>query len=434
MLTRFQVENFKSYKKATLRLSRLTILVGANASGKSNLVESLRLFSWLAEGRRVHEIHDALRSESLVLRGQGLALLHTAHKPLRFNCRTAKGQERHQFSISLKVDEDGMRVVGEELEDIRQEASTLPFYRVAAAASAGSNDLRVDYNNFARGGKKPHIIASDQQAVLTQVLTPARFLHSKSQKLIPAAAGEMRSELSRVLFLDPVPGEMRGYSVIEDRILRPTGSNLSAVLFDLCKTTAGKASVLDFVRDLPEQDIKDIDFVETPRKEVLVALAESFGEGSTRWDASALSDGTLRVLAVAAAVLSVAEGSLVVIEELDNGLHPSRARKLLEALGATAKRRSLRLLLTTHNPALLDAVSDESLPDVAFCYRDPVGGDSRIIHLEDIEDYPSLVAQGRLGDLVVRGLVDRYVKHPRLPAERRKAAQEWLKSLPAVES
>ena len=47
MLTSFTLERFKSYDKqgATLHLAPLTVLIGANASGKSNVVEALRLLS-----------------------------------------------------------------------------------------------------------------------------------------------------------------------------------------------------------------------------------------------------------------------------------------------------------------------------------------------------------------------------------------------------
>lgn len=40
------IRNFKSYKEATLPLGPLTLLIGANASGKSNAVEALRLLYW----------------------------------------------------------------------------------------------------------------------------------------------------------------------------------------------------------------------------------------------------------------------------------------------------------------------------------------------------------------------------------------------------
>ena len=49
MLESIYLKDFKSYRKATLPLVPLTLLIGANASGKSNAIEGLRLLSWLAE-------------------------------------------------------------------------------------------------------------------------------------------------------------------------------------------------------------------------------------------------------------------------------------------------------------------------------------------------------------------------------------------------
>ena len=70
----------------------------------------------------------------------------------------------------------------------------------------------------------------------------------------------------------------------------------------------------------------------------------------------------LHPLAIAAAMLSAPEGSLVVIEEIDNGVHPSRARHLLDSIRTVAERRKLRVLLSTHNPAMLDALPDAAAP------------------------------------------------------------------------
>ena len=63
--------------------------------------------------------------------------------------------------------------------------------------------------------------------------------------------------------------------------------------------------------------------------DVMVALQEGFGSASPT-PASILSDGTLRVLSIGAALFSAPAGSMVVIEEVDNGLHPSRAKRLVE--------------------------------------------------------------------------------------------------------
>ncbi len=106
------------------------------------------------------------------------------------------------------------------------------------------------------------------------------------------------------------------------------------------------------------------------------------------------------------------------VEEIDNGVHPSRAEKLLLDIQTIARERDLQVLLTTHNPALLDALPLEAVPDTVACYRDPKEGDSRLIRLEDLESYPELVAQGPLGSLVTRGVLDRFLKDP---AKRDKA-------------
>lgn len=161
----------------------------------------------------------------------------------------------------------------------------------------------------------------------------------------------------------------------------------------------------------------------------MLQLFETFGGEEQAVEAARLSDGTLRVLAVATVLLSAPQDSLVVIEEIDNGVHPSRAADLLRDIAQVAKERRLRVLLTTHNPALMDALPDEALGDVVFCWRDPVTGASRLERLGDLDRSASLLAQGSVGRLVTRGVVDRFVKARRGPADRARAAAGWAAGL-----
>ncbi len=165
----------------------------------------------------------------------------------------------------------------------------------------------------------------------------------------------------------------------------------------------------------------------------MVQLVESFGGVRREFESALFTDGTLRVLAIAAAMLSAPEGSLVVIEEIDNGVHPSRARHLLERIQTVAERRKLRVLLSTHNPAMLDALPDKAVPDVVFCYRDPVLGDSRMVRLGSLPDAPELLIQDTLGHLMTTGALERFVKTHQGPKARKEKAQAWLASLQATE-
>lgn len=172
-----------------------------------------------------------------------------------------------------------------------------------------------------------------------------------------------------------------------------------------------------------------MDFYEDRRGRVALELVESFGGKQRNCPVELLSDGTLRVLAIVAALLTAEPYSTLVIEEVDNGVHPSRARHLLAQMRRIASERRLRLLLTTHNPALMDALPDESLGDVVFCYRDPEEGDSRLVRLSDLDDYPGLISQDRLGGLVTRGVLDRFVKSSVSREEKKQRALEWFERL-----
>ncbi len=237
----------------------------------------------------------------------------------------------------------------------------------------------------------------------------------------------IQETLSHLFFLDSITAKMRDYSFKSDNRMFSDGSNLSSVLYHLWQQESNQSIILDFIQSLPEQAIAGLSFLIGPRDEVMVQLTETFGNHDRNYDASLLSDGTLRVLAIAAALLSAPEGSLIVIEEIDNGVHPSRAHHLLANIRDIADRRNLRVLLSTHNPALMDALPDTALSDVVFCYRDPQTGDSRLTRLGDLDNAPGLICQGPLGRLVTTGILDRFIKNPETSEERKQKALAWIR-------
>ena len=441
VLVELHVERFKSFREARLPLAELTVLIGANASGKSNLLEALQLLSWLARGRRLSEILYALRDRQLDVRGPLHRLAYAGASSFTLG-GVFKDESASQLLLKSEVAirDDGLCVDYERAEELGAEDAFL--YGVFAHSDGGV--LRVAYD--CSGEDAPSIddpdadvvACTDQQAVFTQLTTPARFssTYKRAQERIPQAARQIQVALESILFLDPLPRRMRDYSFTVERTLQGDGSNLSAVLYDLCEKQQRKAEVLAFVRSLPEQNILDLTFLTGPRGEVMVQLTESFGGKAQTYEAALLSDGTLRVLAVAAALHSVPEGSLVVIEEIDNGVHPTRAKLLLDNIQRVARERKLRVLLTTHNPALLDAIPVDAIPDVVACYRNPKEGDSRLMPLRQLQDYPELMAQGPVGQLVTRGILERYLKSPKGPEEKAAQAQKVLEMLqsPAGES
>lgn len=429
MLESIRLTNFKSYREATMELAPLTFLIGPNASGKSNALEAIRLLNWLAKGKRLDDIERDIQGGDTVVRGQARDLFREHGLPFSLDAHLADAPEGWcDFSISIDQLNDQLVVAGEEVTHPDQK---VPLYRVDSEPNEHSDEISIAYNNFRRGRTKPHIPCSSRQAVFYQLETPGRFqqAHTEAQAIIPDVTRSLRETLRNIVFLDPRPAQMRDYEYAGDKELKEDGSNLSAVLYQLCQRPETKQALLAFIRSLPEQDITDIQFIETPRQDVMVSLEETFGEQQRLVDAPLLSDGTLRVLAVGAALLSAPEGALIIIEEVDNGVHPSRADVLVQQIRDVASRRRLRVLLTSHNPALLDALPDNALGDVLCCYRDPQEGDSRLVRLSDMDRYSELLAQGPLGQLMTRKVLERFVKDRSTSEERKAAALAWLDSL-----
>jgi predicted ATPase len=438
MIQSFTIENFKSYKKAELKLAPLTVMVGANASGKSNALEAIRFLSWMAQGQKLSALQFEINQNNAAIRGQLKDIFFKNENFFSIGCRMEEKAFGSGWNLKLSLQ---LRS-GKELH-ICYESLSSDFYDTLYETTSPTTDLATDitvtYKKF-KQGKRPSTVCSDQLGIFTQMSAVGKIdsRYEEAAEVIPQIARYSEAMISRILFLDPSPQSMRGYSFATDSSLQGNGSNISAVLYNLVNQKedklisqegSQKGEILNFIKSLPEQDISDIGFLEGPRGEVMVTLTETFGAENRKMDAGVLSDGTLRVLAIAAALLSAPEHSIVIIEEIDNGVHPSRAKQLLNQINKIALQRRLRIVLSTHNPALMDALPDEVVPDVVFCYRDKVDGSSKLVSLKDVPDYPELISQGSLGDLVTEGALSNFVKNYEGPEAKKAKALKWLESI-----
>ena len=172
-----------------------------------------------------------------------------------------------------------------------------------------------------------------------------------------------------------------------------------------------------------------IDFEETSLGDVMAGFVpDRETNGRKLVDLRILSDGTLRMLAIITALETVPIGSRVVVEEFANGLHPSRAKLLVGALAETAERRKLNVLVTTHNPAFMDALDEPHLNRVLICHGDESGGGCRVTRLGDMDIAGTIGVRGGLGDFVTRGALERHLA-PDYTEQRAKETREWLASL-----
>lgn len=450
MIQKIGIKDFKSYQDAELKLAPLTVLIGANASGKTNALEAIRLLSWMAQGQRLYSLQGQLNENDSVVRGSIENLPRTGKNEFTLECKLGENILEKDFyftldfeafdllTLTLEISDGELHIAYESVKSPEGDLHPKGYYYLYQTKSKNErlNTIDVEYNNFKPGGKKPTLSCNDQTSIFLQLALSGHYSERqlKAKKIITERTKDFEQHLSKILFLDPVPQKMRAYwPEVDNRRLHEDGRNISSVIYDLWNHSKNKKVnrkiLIDFIKSLPEQNITDIKFIKTPTNDVRLQLKETFGGKQNKYDTSLLSDGTLRILSYAAALLSAPEGSMVIVEEIDNGVHPSRAEQLLDSINDVAKKRNLTVLISSHNPALLDALPNDVVPKTVFCYRDPESGFSKLTRLEDLPRYPELLAQGSLGDLLTRGLVDKFVKNQTSEEERQKKALEWLDSI-----
>lgn len=266
-------------------------------------------------------------------------------------------------------------------------------------AEPGRSEIKVQYKNGSIGND-PDMICVRSSAILPQMAGKMRRETEEERETV-VWMERVINHLKNIRMLDPVPSVIRDYVRISDIELRQNCDNLSAVLNELCKDLSRKEQLLKVVRELPENDVEDIEFVETQIGDVIFALRERNLNSKELVDARQLSDGTLRCIAVLTAALIGEPGSMVMIEELDNGIHPARVYKLVEQLIAIGKERNIDIIITTHNAALLNAYKKDELMGVSVIYREKERGTSKIKSFVDIENFPAMLAAGGLGDAMI---------------------------------
>jgi len=423
-------------------------LVGPNGSGKSNLIEGVELLSFLAGGHRLHEITDIGREGGIEVRGGLEACARMGHDQFTLGLRASVPlgdsivPAKVDYEITIRVRPEP-RIASESLKVDGRHIPVFEVLPVEGESSSADNQVRYDNND--RGRNKPvESIAADRSA-LSQY---PRFAHrNKDLPQALALLDALLSTLEAPSVIDPMPRLMRGFERMTETQLARNGYNISPVLFGLWaqrpmfkQSTDGKLvreikdrrdvlkRILKRVAQLPDEPFSEFDFIRTKKGGDVRFGFKTAGNGETI-DARLLSDGTLRALAILAALEISKAGTRLILEEFDNGVHPSRVPVLSEALFECADRNKLSALATTHNPATMNALSQEQLSAVLLLVADSSSRAARLVSLHDLPGYVEFVERGRLGDLVTRRVYEQHLR-PNYEEARRVEIEDWVNKLP----
>ena len=409
MIKIITLNNWKSFRDAVLHIDPLTVLIGANASGKSNALDALAFLNRISSGLSITSVLNGDANISGIRGG----LEWAPRKPeSRFTlgviCSSSEeSRTEYHYKIEVEIMGRSALICSESLVRVKYRPKTDQSpYRVKLFSTDPCDQeapsITARLHNEKRGKPVPSARTS---AVLYQLST-----QMPRQEIVEGIALVL-TDLKNLFILDPIPSHMREVQPLSDR-LEADASNVAGVLAALPDQQKQKIeSVLaNYIQHIPERDIHRV-YAEKEGKfedRAMLYCDESWGQNGEVQpvEAKGLSDGTLRFLAILTALLTRPEGSLLVVEEIDNGLHPSRSSHLLRMLKEVGGERSIDLLLTTHNPALLDVMGTEIVPFVTVSHREVETGVSELTLLEELETLPKLLALGTIGKLSSQGKIE----------------------------
>jgi predicted ATPase len=421
-LTEIRLKAFKSFTNVVLPVDAITVLIGRNSSGKSNALDGIEVLSRLASGEELGDALDGRRREGGQVRGGSRGCAPHGKRSFALGCTVVSGRDRYRLDITvqvspeLRITRETLRGPAPALESGRVEDRYLLYAR--SASESTSPGLPAEIHNGKRGSN-PVTIFRDNRLLTSQL--PARIVpQNPADEAVLRGADAVNAALRGVFHLDPVPHLMRDYVPQRDSDLRRTGENLSAAIARLKRDDPETLTrIRELVQEVADERIQDIIVTSSDLGDVMLALSEGKSKSAIT-PAREMSDGLLRFMALATALLtsnrgldidpglssrstSAPAGVLIVIEELENGLHPSQAGRMLSLIQEASIELATQVMVTTHSPALLNAVSGKLTRSIIVCYRDRDTGVSQLTRLPELSGYATAMASGGLGDVVARG-------------------------------
>ncbi|MGK4001754.1 AAA family ATPase [Sorangium sp. So ce1036] len=374
MLTSIRLRNFKSFADETVELSPFTLLLGANGSGKSNLLDALRFLQGIGLDLPLSDVFrgrvDGRREVWPGLRGGAQGAARRGARSFTIESRWAIGKEELTHRITCQVEPD----VLVEHESLEAKVAGAPLFDTHTSALKGLEGLASGGVVWpsAKKTRSMRIASVDRNPARRSLLGQIEHHRGRAEEAsladVIALCNALQVAMRSALSLDIDPSRMRGYVPHDADNLGAGGQNLSALLRRLCDEADHKEDVLGWLRAVFTPEIDDIEFAETGLGDVMMVLVE---KGGTRVPAPSLPDGALRALGNITGLLTAPEGSLVLVEDPDAGLYPERAGLLAQHLEGAARPAGCQLVAATHSPSLLRGVSKQGLSRAIVFQRDP---------------------------------------------------------------
>jgi AAA domain, putative AbiEii toxin, Type IV TA system len=366
VIKRVRLGNYMSFGEVqTAELEAITVIVGANNSGKTNFLNFVDLIRSEAQTFGAYWHRPPTRDRALVVE-------------VDIELPGEKGLALYKLRV---VPIDTVVGGGELLELIHIRGNDV--YSNSGRGGGGATE------HFDNGG-----FGYSPGRIRAMSIVRGDLGMGSLQTL-----GDLLSPVVRARHVHLRVDAMRAANQISPQtVLDPSGASLAALLaewvFEAPHTFDQFNSMI--ARCLPEMARVSVHCV-TPGT-VRLLFEQQDGQA---FDATQVSDGVLVFAGLIAHALSAPPGSLMMIEEPERGLHPRRLVELVDLLRTLVTERQTQFILATHSPALLNQFRDE--PESVLTFRRSPKG-TIIKRLSDFPDMADTLSRADPGELLAAGM------------------------------
>ncbi|MFH1010846.1 MAG: AAA family ATPase [bacterium] len=367
MIKSVRIKGYKSFRNMEIKLRPLSVIFGPNASGKSNFLDSLYLVSRSANHKNLKEAfegHRGLPLESFFYGDEGYEGLSkrsqiefTFEIDVEISPSVIKNVEETILAKRKGIDSEGSRkkIISEPLLRYRLKIQAMPKTgylmvmdeRLCAIKENGQEKSRVFLQ---REGNRIHLRMEGQahptfhevgldHTIVSMALYEPHYPHITA----------LRSELANwyTFYLEPKILMRQDVPLAEIHTLGSRGENLAAFLNTLKHKYERDFEDFNLAlrRILPTDARIEVEHM----KEGLVGLRLS--ENGLWFSARLISEGTLRLIGLLAAIHPKNPATMIAFEEPENGVHPVRLEIISEVL-KNAVKYGKQIMITTHSPIL----------------------------------------------------------------------------------
>jgi len=379
VIKRIRVTNFKSFEDLDIELGRFSVVIGANASGKSNFVQIFKF---------VRDICNLGLDNAISLQGSEYLTNIGVSLPQVLSLKVTLGSQGFGFRVAESVIAHVNEADYEFILRFQAKPADLKVEKDLLTLKLSYTDIAKSKNGKLKEGKtigKGSLIIRTEKGIPKFKLNRPPHLETRSVKeLFPPFMHEKLKPKSLLLqspyfFFPPLENVFSDIAIydFDPKLskkavpvagkfeLEEDGSNLSLVLKSIVENEAKKRKFSNLIKEL----LPFVDEVSTDKfvdKSLLFKLRESYFPG-VYFPASFISDGTVNVSALLVA-LYFEEKGLCVIEEPERNIHPYLISKVMDMMKDASKKK--QIVLTTHSPEVVKHTESE---DILLVSRDKHG-------------------------------------------------------------